>query len=320
MSGETRVNAVWSIFTRNRAGYTDVGDIEGSLQGYLTSGGGAIFIQGSGGKVDCIDSCLFKNAAGIGGAILVAGSAHIYSKNSTVSENSAILGGAVAFRHALKAQVYSSYFSNNYGRQSGAIYAAGSEFKYPTKIKYTRKEIRNSNNEKTTIEMFYSKFFGSQALLEGGALMVEGVFLFCKNCTLESNLVQSRSQELDGEGRGIKIKLNALLVLQDSHIIPYQAKSGAGIALENSVMVAVDSSVNGNMASDTGGAFTDKFEPDFSIEDPLSVELCSCSIKENHAGHTGGKNTVVNVIASMTGTQQQHLFKMAISTFICVIQ
>lgn len=268
-----------------------------SLQGVPNSGGGALSFAGEESSLTCKYSLFSGNMAGSGGAILGSDSAQLTISDSDMSKNLATLGGAVAFRDVVNSTLLNNTLKNNFGHQGGAVYAIGSGFFYTYEIERTKKAIQRTDHQ-FVLKILDSNFTRNDALLGGGALHVSGITLLCSDSKFDSNLVNRDSQELGGQGGGLRLQSGAAVHLRNSEIKSCEAQLGGGISMEGAILIGHDLKFNENYASDVGGAIAAVYGSDFRSNDPVLGECHGCSFTSNHVERAGKDETSVPSVPS----------------------
>lgn len=260
------------------------------LRGVSNSGGGAVFIGGVGSRLNCSSSTFTQNQAGSGGAILISEDAGCQIRNTHMSRNSAILGGALASKNAKMIMLLTVAFEKNDGYRGGAVYAEGSGFQYARDIKQTKEDARKADFP-FAISIFECDFTKNVAHFGGGALDILGLTLCCVDSRFSSNKVDNGLAELahkgSDQGGGIRVRSEAVVLLKDLWIENCQAESGGGLFVDNAVMVGYGLHFHQNTAHDAGGAIAARFEPDFAIGTSDLGECHACRFEENMAGRAG---------------------------------
>lgn len=276
-----------STFVENSAGVLDSQHYKSSW-GTPKAGGGAVSVQGFESLLSCTKVLFTGNHAGRGGAIVGDENSKVEIKHSYMSGNSAVLGGAVAFVNGIWIYLNGNTLTNNSGQQGGAVYVKGLEFPYPDDVMRKNESI-HSQNDSATIWIIDNIFSKNTALLGGGGLQISGVSLLCTNCSFQSNAAQVGGSEIHGGG-GIRAKSRALVILRNSSIISCTARTGGGVSLEDSVLVATNLHLFGNHAIQFGGAIGVWLGEYSTVRGPVVAECHDCLIEANRADE-GGRNS-----------------------------
>ena len=176
--------------------------IESTATDYLIYWGGALFAEYS--RVILNGSHTFTdNHAGVGGAIYMRFSALNTLGNFTMYGNTAFLGGGVYCSTVLYQGEGLVHFSNNSGRETGAVFTRGGSVKFDicTVIFYGTLEIHSSVASTAAMDLFSSNvtFAGNTILSNntgtlGGALYVDTCRItFSGNTTIANNMATTLS-------------------------------------------------------------------------------------------------------------------------------
>lgn len=282
---EMELNIRASSFQNNTAGPQSIQD-ESFLSGESNSGGGGLRVSGSGTHLFCNNSRFIGNSAGAGGGILGNMAASLTLTNLHLSKNLAVLGGGIGCRGARSLNLHAGVLTNNLGKQGGALFLQGLDMMYPGRIGQMKRALLNFETSYMLSNNLFSK---NEALTAGGALDMSGIYAHCENCQFFSNGIRPNSQELDGNGGGIKIMSNSLLILRDTTISLGYAKHGGAVYVDNAGLVGFNLSMTENSVTDAGSAIAARFSPNFSVGDSALIECHYCMIKGNWASRAGGK-------------------------------
>lgn len=251
------------------------------------AGGGALSLEGNRIIVNMTTIDFVGNTAGQGGAMKIDYPGDVQLASCTFLRNSANVGGAVAL-HSVHGflEFVDTTFSYNTADKGGALYFVRST--KPT-TKDVNDEISNLDSyfKIIKIRLRHTNFHNNQACIGGGALDVSGLPVLCDPCLFDSNKVSSTEHKPMSHGGGLRIRLGAVVFMQNSLVSHSSAGIGGGAYIHNAVLISVNTQWAGNHAVDVGGAIAADYSAAFNTESSRVFELRYCRIEGNSAGWGG---------------------------------
>ncbi len=284
------------VFTRgagDRLIVKQVNAYEGSA-----ANGGAVFADGT--NVEVQGGVFFRHsAAEEGGAFLAKNGASLSLTNTTLDENSATNGGHISIQDGVLTidygdfyrgsatnacgdidsanvdiRVENSFFESGSASVGGAINLAGGALAIAGSEIY-RNDALTGGGIKASSEAVLSLddvFLSANSAQNGGGLAVDGSSLSLTGSSIATNTASD-------EGSGLRLINGSSLTSNDSFLSENTAQDGGAVFASDSAVVFEDGLLDGNAASNNGGAIWAK--------DDSSVVLQNVANLLNQAAYSG---------------------------------
>ena len=186
--------------------------------------GGALYTAAA---TSTLTDCTFEaNVASTGAGIAAAGGSVTLNRGNFLSNVAAENGGAMHLSDGAHLETDSTDFTDNAAREGGGLYVSDS-----------------------SISLVGGSFTGGKASLRGGGISLSGVLASISGSTFANNVAE--------EGGGLYVTTSTA-TLTGTTLAANIAENGGGLGMEASTVTMTGgggSSVDGNEASDLGGAF-----------------------------------------------------------------